>query len=62
MLRFLRLRKELPSGTDALIVVNSEDQYLGMLPLTKVLTSDPSVTVREIMNSDAPGYARGSAR
>ena len=53
-MRYLRLRKELPSGTDALIVVNSEDQYLGMLPLTKVLTSDPSVTVREIMNSDAP--------
>ncbi len=54
VLRYLRLRKELPSSTDALIVVNSEDQYLGMLPLTKVLTSDPSVTVREIMNSDAP--------
>ena len=54
VLRYLRLRKELPSGTDALIVVNSEDQYLGMLPLTNVLTSDPSVTVREIMNSDAP--------
>ncbi|MED5581172.1 MAG: magnesium transporter, partial [Pseudomonadota bacterium] len=54
VLRYLRLRKELPSGTDALIVVNSEDQYLGMLPLTRVLTSDPSVTVREIMNSDAP--------
>ena len=34
--------------------MNSEDQYLDMLPLTKVLTSDPSVTVREIMNSDAP--------
>ncbi|MEC8754185.1 MAG: magnesium transporter, partial [Pseudomonadota bacterium] len=50
VLRYLRLRKELPSGTDALIVVNSEDQYLGMLPLTKVLTSDPSVTVREIMD------------
>ncbi|MEC8809457.1 MAG: magnesium transporter [Pseudomonadota bacterium] len=54
VLRYLHLRKELPSGTDALIVVDSEDQYLGMLPLTKVLTSDPSVTVREIMNSDAP--------
>ncbi|MEC7970580.1 MAG: magnesium transporter [Pseudomonadota bacterium] len=54
VLRYLRLRKELPSGTDALIVVNSEDQYLGMLPLSKVFTSDPSVTVREIMNSDAP--------
>tara|TARA_B100001093_G_scaffold519690_1_gene609874 strand:+ start:5198 stop:6535 length:1338 start_codon:yes stop_codon:yes gene_type:complete len=54
VLRYLRLRKELPSGTDALIVVNSDDQYLGMLPLAKVLTSDPSVTVREIMDSDAP--------
>ena len=54
VLRYLRLRKELPPGTDALIVVNSEDQYLGMLPLAKVLTSDPSVTVREIMDSDVP--------
>jgi magnesium transporter len=54
VLRYLRLRKELPSGTDALIVVNSDDQYLGMLPLAKVLTSDPSVTVREIMDSDVP--------
>ena len=52
VLRYLRLRKDCTS-TDALIVVNSEDQYLGMLPLTKVLTSDPSVTVREIMD-DAP--------
>ena len=54
VLRYLRLRKELPPGTDALIVVNSDDQYLGMLPLAKVLTSDPSVTVREIMDSDVP--------
>jgi magnesium transporter len=54
VLRYLRLRKELPPGTNALIVVNSEDQYLGMLPLAKVLTSDPSVTVREIMDNDAP--------
>ena len=54
VLRYLRLRKELPSGTDALIVVNSEDRYLGILPLAKVLTSDPSVTVREIMDSNAP--------
>ena len=54
VLRYLRLRKVLPPGTDALIVVNSDDQYLGMLPLAKVLTSDPSVTVREIMDSDVP--------
>ena len=54
VLRYLRLRKELPQATDSLIVVNSRDEYVGVLPLAKLLTSDPSVTVREIMNSDAP--------
>lgn len=53
VLRYLRLRKELPEATDALIVVNSRDEYAGMLPLAKLLTSDPSVTVREVMDSEA---------
>ena len=52
--RYLRLRKDLPETTDALIVVNSRDEYVGMLPLAKLLTSDPTVTVREVMDSDAP--------
>jgi len=52
VLRYLRLRKELPEATDALIVVNSRDEYAGMLPLAKLLTSDPSVTVREVMDSE----------
>ncbi len=54
VLRYLRLRRDLPATTDALIVVNSRDEYLGMLSLTKLLTSDPSVTVREIMNTNQP--------
>lgn len=54
VLRYLRLRRELPATTDALIVVNSKDKYLGMLPLNKLLTADPTVTVREIMNGDEP--------
>jgi len=53
VLRYLRLRRELPATTDALIVVNDRDEYVGILPVGKLLTSDPSVTVREIMNSDA---------
>lgn len=53
VLRYLRLRKEMPETTDALIVVNDHDEYVGMLPLTALLTSDPSVNVREIMNSEA---------
>ncbi|MCZ6659036.1 MAG: magnesium transporter [Gammaproteobacteria bacterium] len=53
VLRYLRLRKDLPETTDALVVVNSHDEYVGMLPIAKILTSDPSVTVREVMDSEA---------
>ena len=59
VLRYLRLRRDLPATTDALIVVNSRDEYLGMLPLTKLLTADPTVTVREIMNSEEPAIHVG---
>jgi magnesium transporter len=54
VLRYLRLRRDLPATTDSLIVVNSRDEYLGSLPLTKLLTADPTVTVREIMNTEVP--------
>ena len=53
VLRYLRLRKELPNTTDALIVVNSREEYVGMLPVSRLLTADPSVTVREIMDAQA---------
>jgi magnesium transporter len=56
VLRYLRLLKDLPATTDSLIVVNSRDEYVGMLPIAKLVTSDPSVTVREIMNSDAESF------
>ncbi len=52
VLRYLRRHPELPPSTDSLIVVNRKDDYLGLLPLSKVLTSDPNTTVRELMVSD----------
>ncbi|WP_086929949.1 magnesium transporter [Agarilytica rhodophyticola] len=52
VLRYLRRHVELPPSTDALIVVNRKDQYLGLLPLAKLLTSDPNTTVREVMVTD----------
>ncbi|MFL2522202.1 MAG: magnesium transporter [Candidatus Azotimanducaceae bacterium] len=61
VLRYLRLRRDLPAATDALIVVNSRDEYLGMLPLTKLLTADATVTVREIMNTEEPAIHVGEA-
>jgi magnesium transporter len=61
VLRYLRLRRDLPATTDSLIVVNSRDEYLGSLPLTKLLTADPTVTVREIMNTDVSAIHVGDA-
>jgi len=61
VLRYLRLRRDLPATTDALIVVNSRDEYLGMLPLTKLLTAESTVTVREIMNTEEPAIHVGEA-
>ena len=53
VLRYLRRHHELPASTDALIVVNRKDHYLGLLPLATLLTSDPNTTVREVMLTDA---------
>lgn len=52
VLRYLRRHEQLPESTDNLFVVNRKDQYIGLLPLSRILTSDPSVTVREVMNTD----------
>jgi magnesium transporter len=52
VLRYLRRHSEIPSMTDSLIVVNSQDQYIGLLPLRTLLVSDPSASVREMMVTD----------
>jgi len=52
--RYLRLHGELPDHTDALIVVNRYDHYLGQLSLRVLLTSDPAQTVAEVMNQEKP--------
>ncbi|MYM64627.1 magnesium transporter [Pseudomaricurvus sp. HS19] len=52
VLRYLRRHDELPASTDNLIVVNTKGQFVGLLPLTKLLTSSPAMTVREIMLTD----------
>lgn len=51
VLRYLRRRPELPPGTDCLYVVNRNDEYLGLLPLTTLLTADTSTPVRDIMST-----------
>jgi len=55
VLRYLRMRAELPDRTDRLFVVNRHDQYLGGLDITRLLTEDPENTVGEVMDSTAEG-------
>ena len=55
VLRYLRRHDELPEITDSIFVVNRRDMFLGTLTLSKLLTSSPSTTVREIMNTNIQG-------
>ena len=52
VLRYLRRHVELPAMTDNIFVVNHRDEYIGLLPLRRLLVSDPSMTVREVMITD----------
>ncbi|MCW8925581.1 MAG: magnesium transporter [Xanthomonadales bacterium] len=50
VLRYLRVRGELPDAFDQLFVVNRAGRYLGQLKLSDVLTKDPACTVSELTN------------
>ncbi|MFK8047755.1 MAG: magnesium transporter [Halioglobus sp.] len=52
VLRYLRRHEEIPEMTDSLIVVNRSDQYIGLLSLRTLLVTDPSASVREMMNTE----------
>ena len=52
VLRYLRRHADMPETTDSLLVVNRRDEYIGRLPLTVLLTTDPGQTVREVMLTD----------
>ena len=54
VLSYLRDQKELPESTDKIFVVNNDNNYLGELPISKIITTDPVMNVREIMETDMP--------
>lgn len=53
--RYLRRKSTLPKGTDSLFVVDRENHYLGLLPLSLILTSDPDLLVSELMLTNIDG-------
>ncbi len=52
VLRYLRMRGDLPESTDRLFVVDRYDDYLGVLPLRRLLTNDPDTLVASLMRDD----------
>jgi magnesium transporter len=57
VLRYLRMRGELPDKTDRLIVVDRNDRYIGTVALTHLLTEDPEKPIGDILDPDAPRIA-----
>jgi magnesium transporter len=53
VLRYLRLRQQLPAIFDLLFVVDRQGRFLGSLKLSDLLTQDPGCLVGELMNTEA---------
>nr|WP_299240337.1 magnesium transporter [uncultured Halomonas sp.] len=52
VLRYLRRHERLPDTTDSLLVVTRGDKLIGSLPINRLLVSDTSMLVREVMDTD----------
>lgn len=61
VLRYLRMRGELPERTDCLFVVDRHDHYLGALPVTRLLTEDPGLAASAVMDPEVAPIAPESS-
>jgi len=52
ILRYIRLRGELPETTDALYVVDKNDLLVGDVSLSELLTADPNSHICDIMDNE----------
>ena len=53
VINYLRDQKELPDNTDKIFVVNREDEYIGELAISKIITCKPNLVVREVMDTSS---------
>jgi magnesium transporter len=52
VLRYLRRLDELPDHTDQVFVVNADGVLTGVLPINRLIVTDPEVAVRTIMSTE----------
>jgi magnesium transporter len=57
VVRYLRLRGEIPERTNRLFVVNREGRYQGQVRLADLIISEPEILVTEIMDTGFPGIS-----
>lgn len=56
VLRYLRIRGEIPDHTDQLFVTDRYDHFKGTLSLNKLLTSDSELKVADVMETDVQSF------
>ena len=61
VLRYLRMRAELPEHTDYLYVVNRRGQYSGRLAVTQLITQEPDRSVAELIDDSQPAIRAGTS-
>ncbi len=52
VLRYLRLRGELPEATDSFYVVNRKDHFIGAVSLSSIVTAKPEVVISQLINNE----------
>lgn len=52
VLRYIRLKGELPENTDTFYVVNRTDNLVGIVPVARLLTADPQDKVVDVMDEE----------
>ncbi len=50
VLRYLRMRGELPEATDTLYVVDEEEKLIGHISLSTLVTTQPDVEIKDVMD------------
>ncbi len=56
VIRYLRMRGELPEFTTGLFVVDRSDRLQGVLPVTRLLTADPAQRVSQAMEREVVSF------
>jgi magnesium transporter len=54
VLRYLRMRAELPDHTDHLYVINRRGHYIGRLAITALITQNPEAPIAELIDESQP--------